>query len=148
MINIYTDGSCLGNPGKGGWAFIIFNEHNEELNRQSGSKRHTTNQRMELTAIIKALESINIKILKFIEITINTDSQYCKNIATKWINNWKQNEWHTASGKPVKNIDLVKKLYKLIKLNDIKWNWVKGHSINEKNNIVDSMAVEAAKKQL
>jgi ribonuclease HI len=149
-IEIYTDGSCLGNPGPGGYAYVIF-YNNKEISRGQGSSRHSTNQREELMAIIEALKSLQKDVFtKKYDISIFTDSQYCKNIATKWINNWYNNNWKNSSGKQIKNIDLVKQLYQILQIHkNIKWNWVKGHSIeNEKNNLVDSLAVEAAKKQL
>jgi ribonuclease HI len=147
-INIYTDGSSLGNPGKSAWAYVIF--HNDkEISRGQGSSRHSTNQREELKAIIEALKSLQKDVFTKYDISIFTDSQYCKGIATKWINNWKQNNWKNSSGKQIKNIDLVKQLYKILQTHkNIKWNWVKGHSTDQKNNLVDSLASEAAKKQL
>lgn len=148
-INIYTDGSCInGNPGQGGYAFIIYH-NNKEISRKQGSSRYSTNQREELKAIIEALKSLQKDVFTKYDISIFTDSQYCKNIATRWINNWKQNSWRNSSGKQIKNIDLVKQLYEILQTHkNIKWNWVKGHSTNKKNNLVDSLAVEAAKKQL
>ena len=140
MIEIYTDGSCLGNPGTGGWAFLILRE-SEDINH-FGYQLDTTNNQMELTAAIKALEFLN----KNDEITLFTDSSYVKNGITSWIINWKKNDWKTASKKPVKNKDLWIKLDKLCEKNKVSWKWVKAHDINEHNNRVDLLAREAAEK--
>ena len=134
MIKIYTDGSCLENPGKGGWAAIIIN--NGEKTKIKGSKENTTNNQMELLAPIMALKKIPIgsKVLIF------TDSKYVKSGITEWINNWKKNGWKTASKKDVKNKDLWIKLDGLSSSFDIKWNWVKAHSTDKLNNEVDLLA--------
>ena len=138
MIKIYTDGSCIGNPGKGGWAAIIF-KNNEKKNLK-GSKDLTTNNQMELTATIKALEYISTKD----KIQIYTDSKYVKQGITEWIKNWKNNNWKTASKQNVKNVDLWKELDNLSSNFDIKWTWVKGHSDVTYNNEVDELARNAA----
>tara|TARA_B100001013_G_scaffold69421_1_gene36424 strand:- start:216 stop:641 length:426 start_codon:yes stop_codon:yes gene_type:complete len=140
MIKIYTDGSCIGNPGPGGWAVIILDNRNEK--KISGKKNNTTNNQMELLAPIKALSNFNKK-KSFI---IFTDSIYVKEGITKWIKNWKKNNWKTSKKKPVKNQKLWKKLDELVKFHDVKWEWIKGHSTNIYNNLVDELARKAAKK--
>ena len=139
MIEIYTDGSCLGNPGVGGWAFLILK--GDQLISKSGSAKNSTNNRMELTAAIKALEYLKgEKILK-----INTDSSYLKNGINLWIYNWKKNNWLNSKKENVKNKELWIELELLTKNKDIYWNWVKAHNDNKFNNMVDSLAREAAK---
>ena len=140
MIKIYTDGSCIGNPGAGGWAAIILDGKNEKI--ISGSKNNTTNNQMELFAAIKALSNFNKK--KYFKIF--TDSNYVKDGITKWIKNWKKNNWKTSAKKPVKNQELWKKLDKLVKFHDVKWEWIKGHSTNIYNNLADELAKKAAEK--
>ena len=140
MIKIYTDGSCIGNPGPGGWAVIILDNKNKKI--ISGKKNNTTNNQMELLAPIKALSNFNKK-KSFI---IFTDSIYVKEGITKWIKNWKKNNWKTSKKKPVKNQKLWKKLDELVKFHDVKWEWIKGHSTNIYNNLVDELARKAAKK--
>tara|TARA_A100000164_G_C21405949_1_gene539964 strand:+ start:43 stop:483 length:441 start_codon:yes stop_codon:yes gene_type:complete len=133
MIKIYTDGSCIGNPGKGGWAAIILENKKQKV--ISGSESYTTNNRMELIAVIKAL-----KLMKKKELSIITDSKYVKNGIEVWIFKWKKNGWMTAEKKPVKNKDLWLLLEKLSKNKKIKWEWVKGHSSDKLNNKVDEIA--------
>ena len=133
MIKIYTDGSCIGNPGKGGWAAIILENKKQKI--ISGSEPYTTNNRMELIAVIKALKEVKKK-----EISIVTDSQYVKNGIEVWIFKWKKNGWMTAEKKPVKNKDLWLMLEKLSKNKKVKWEWVKGHSSDKLNNKVDEIA--------
>ena len=138
MIKIYTDGSCLGNPGKGGWAAIIFME--EKKIKIKGGKKNTTNNQMELMAPIQALK----KIPSGKKVEIYTDSKYVKMGITEWIKNWKKNNWKTSSKKKVKNIELWKELDNLSEKHQIKWSWVKGHSGNVFNEEVDQLAREAA----
>ena len=138
MIHIYTDGSCIGNPGNGGWAAIIIID--EKKNIISGSKKNTTNNQMELLAPINALK----KIPKDSKVQIFTDSKYVKSGITEWIHNWKRNGWKTANKKPVRNKDLWTELNRLSDEYVIKWNWVKAHSNNRLNNEVDLIAREAA----
>ena len=138
MIKIYTDGSCIGNPGNGGWAAIIINDGKKT--RINGSKKNTTNNQMELLAPIKALN----KISKGSKVQIFTDSKYVKSGITEWIHNWKKNGWKTANKKQVKNKDLWTELDALSKKFDIKWNWVKAHSTDKFNNEVDLIARDAA----
>jgi ribonuclease HI len=135
---VYTDGSCLGNPGKGGWAAVIIKNNQEEI--IFGSEKNSTNNRMELTAAINAL----LKTKESKKIKIYTDSKYLKDGIEKWINNWKNNNWKNANKKDVKNKDLWTKLDSLINKKQISWEWVKAHSINEYNNKVDILAKKAA----
>jgi ribonuclease HI len=138
MIKIYTDGSCIGNPGNGGWAAILL--MNEKKIKIKGYKKNTTNNQMELTAPIKALKKIPISE----KIEIYTDSKYVKIGITEWVTKWKKNNWKTSSKKKVKNIDLWKELDNLNEKYQIKWCWVKGHSGNILNDEVDQLAREAA----
>ncbi|MDA7604790.1 ribonuclease HI [Candidatus Pelagibacter sp.] len=138
MIKIYTDGSCLKNPGDGGWAAIISkNGENIEI---SGSEKDTTNNRMELLAPINALKEMKSNE----QIEIYTDSQYVKLGITEWINKWVVNNWKTSKKEDVKNKDLWIELYDLNKSLDVKWNWVKAHAGNIMNEKVDLLAKEAA----
>jgi len=138
MIKIYTDGSCIGNPGNGGWAAIIIID--EKKTSIKGSKKNTTNNQMELLAPIKALK----KIPKGSKVQIFTDSKYVKSGITVWIHNWKKNGWKTANKQKVKNIELWTELDLLSNEFEIKWSWVKAHSIDKLNNEVDLIAREAA----
>ena len=138
MIKVYTDGSCLGNPGNGGWAFIIINK--KDICYRSGFERNVTNNKMELMAAIKAIEFLN----KYQDINLNTDSNYVKQGITNWIYNWKKNDLKTSSKKPVKNKELWERLDKLNLRKNIKWEWVKAHNIDEFNNKVDLLARKSA----
>ena len=138
MIKIYTDGSCLENPGNGGWAAIIIDDGKKT--QIKGSKKNTTNNQMELLAPIEALK----KIPKGSEVQIFTDSKYVKSGITEWIHNWKKNGWKTADKQPVKNKELWEELDLLNNEFEISWNWVKAHSIDQLNNEVDLIAREAA----
>jgi ribonuclease HI len=143
-ITIYTDGACVGNPGPGGWAAIIINEKGKK--NIFGGEKLTTNNRMELTAAIKALEYCNEKNgkqLSLLSIKIITDSTYVKDGITIWVNKWKKNNWKTADKKNVKNVDLWKKLIELTKTKQIEWCWIKGHSDNPMNDLVDILAKKA-----
>ena len=138
MIKIYTDGSCLENPGNGGWAAIIF--MNNEKIIISGRKKNTTNNQMELMAAIEALK----KIPKDQEVQIYTDSKYVKMGITEWIKKWSQNDWKTSSKQRVKNIELWKELNDISKKHKIEWHWVKAHAGNPNNEEVDELAKKAA----
>ena len=138
MIKIYTDGSCLSNPGNGGWAAII--KMNGEIKKISGNEKNTTNNRMELMAPINALKNINSKD----PIEIFTDSKYVKNGITGWINTWVLNNWKTSKKGDVKNKDLWIELYKLNQSLNVKWNWVKAHAGDTLNEEVDMLAKKAA----
>ena len=137
MIKIYTDGSCLENPGNGGWAAIIIDD--EKKTQIKGSKKNTTNNQMELLAPIEALKKIH----KGSKVQIFTDSKYVKSGITEWIHNWKKNGWKTADKQPVKNKELWEELDLLNNEFEISWNWVKAHSTDELNNEVDLIAREA-----
>ena len=136
-IELFTDGACKGNPGLGGWGVLINNSNN--FIELKGTQRQTTNNRMELIAVIEGLKSI--KENENIEIT--TDSMYVKNGINQWINNWKRNGWKTAAKKPVKNKDLWQELDELVQNYSIKWLWVKGHSGHPGNERADQLANEA-----
>ena len=138
MIEIYTDGSCLTNPGHGGWAAII--NENGKIKKISGNEKNTTNNRMELLAPINALKEMNASS----QITIYTDSQYVKLGITEWINKWIINNWQTSKKEDVKNKDLWIELYDLNKALNVKWNWVKADAGNPMNEEVDLMAKKAA----
>jgi len=143
-IKIYTDGACIGNPGPGGWAAVII--ENDKEKQIFGGEKLTTNNRMELTAAIKALEYCDGQIekqLSFKNIKIFTDSNYVKDGITTWINNWEKNNWKTADKKNVKNVDLWKKLKDLSKSKQIDWHWIKGHSNDPMNDLADLLAKKA-----
>ena len=138
MISVYTDGSCLGNPGNGGWAFLIVGDKN--ICYRTGFELNTTNNQMELMAAIKALEFLD----QHNDINLNTDSNYVKQGITKWIFNWKKNNWKTSFKKPVKNKELWEPLDELNLSKNINWIWVKAHNVDEFNNQVDILARKAA----
>ncbi len=136
-IKIFTDGACKGNPGPGGWGAILnYNEHKEEI---YGSSLNTTNNVMELTAVIKALQILK----EPCNIILTTDSNYVKDGITDWIHNWKKNGWKTANKKPVKNKEIWIELDKLSSIHTIEWKWVKGHSGHPENERADELANEA-----
>lgn len=140
LVDIYTDGACSGNPGVGGWgALLIFKGNKKEI---SGFLEDTTNNQMELIAAIEALKSLK----KSCKVNLYTDSTYLQKGITEWIYNWEKNNWRKRDNSPVKNVELWQKLQQEIKKHDIIWNWVKGHSDNEGNNIADRLAVEAREK--
>ncbi len=143
MVEIFTDGACSGNPGAGGWGAILrYGEVEKEL---SGGETTTTNNRMELTAVIEALKALK----KPCQITLYTDSRYVMDGVTQWLPNWLQNGWRTANKKtPVKNIDLWQELEKLLSLHQIKWVWVKGHNGHPENERCDRLARDEAKARL
>ena len=138
MIDIYTDGSCLGNPGNGGWAFLV--KKNDIISSRSGFVLNTTNNQMELTAAIKAIEFIDSDEV----INIFTDSNYVKNGITSWIKKWKINNWINSSKQPVKNKKLWERLDELNSTKHVKWQWVKAHDTNTFNNRVDLLARQSA----
>ncbi|MEK9683947.1 MAG: ribonuclease HI [Rhodospirillaceae bacterium] len=133
-LEIYTDGACSGNPGPGGWgALLRWQDTEKEI---WGGEANTTNNRMELTAAIMALESLK----RPVEIALYTDSIYLKDGITKWITLWKARNWRTAGKKPVKNVDLWKRLDQRISLHKVEWHWVKGHSGHPDNEKADTLA--------
>ncbi len=136
-VYIYSDGACSGNPGPGGWGAVL--RYNGTEKRLCGWCSNTTNNRMELLAIIRALEALT----RPVKGVITTDSQYVKDGITSWIKNWKKNGWLTAGKKPVKNRDLWERLDRLASRHALRWNWVKGHAGHEFNEIADSLATGA-----
>ena len=133
-VTVFTDGACSGNPGPGGWgAILIFGEHRKEI---SGGEADTTNNRMELSAAIGALEALKRPSI----VALTTDSNYLKDGITKWIHGWKRNGWKTADKKPVKNEDLWKRLELALKSHTIEWHWVKGHAGHPENERADELA--------
>ena len=133
-ITIYTDGTCKGNPGEGGWGAYL--EYNNEKVKLYGYETDTTNNRMEITAAIEALRYIKVKS----NIILYTDSKYLMNGINTWIHDWKKNNWKTSSNKGVKNVDLWQIIDELNSNHSIKWNWVKGHSGNPGNDMADELA--------
>lgn len=138
QIDIFTDGSCLGNPGAGGIGILLrYGQHEKQL---SQGYFRTTNNRMELLAVIIALQSLK----EPCAVVLHSDSQYMKNGITQWIHNWKKNNWKAASGKAVKNQDLWIALDNAIQPHQIRWQWVKGHSGHRENEICDQLAKQGA----
>ncbi|MFK7996780.1 MAG: ribonuclease HI [Granulosicoccus sp.] len=134
MIEIFTDGACRGNPGPGGWgALLRSGKHEKEL---WGGESHTTNNRMEMTAVIKSLEALK----KPSDVVLTTDSQYVRKGITEWIEGWKKRGWKTASKQPVKNVELWKEIDALAAKHVVEWRWVKGHSGHTENERVDELA--------
>ncbi|HCB15859.1 MAG TPA: ribonuclease HI [Alteromonas sp.] len=137
-VHIYTDGSCLGNPGPGGYgAILIYGKHRKEI---SEGFTLTTNNRMELLATIEALKLLT----KPCQVELTTDSQYVKNGINQWIHNWRRNGWRTKDKKPVKNADLWQALDEVIQQHEVNWHWVKGHSGHPENERCDDLARSAA----
>ncbi|WP_435103319.1 ribonuclease HI [Arhodomonas sp. AD133] len=133
-VEIYTDGACRGNPGPGGWgALLRSGEHEREL---WGGEPRTTNNRMELTAAIRALESLT----QACEVDLTTDSQYVRKGVTEWMHNWKRNGWRTSARKPVKNADLWQRLDELATRHTVHWHWVRGHAGHAENERADALA--------
>jgi len=133
-VEIFTDGACKGNPGPGGWGVVMrFGEHVKELH---GGEPNTTNNRMELTAVIRALESLNRRC----KVRLHTDSQYVQKGISEWIHSWKRRGWKTADKQPVKNVDLWQRLDELAAAHDVHWIWVKGHAGHEGNERADELA--------
>ena len=141
-LRIYTDGACKGNPGPGGWGALL--DYEGKIKEINGYSANTTNNIMELTAVIKSLKELN----RPCNIIITTDSNYVKNGITKWIHNWKKNGWKTANKKPVKNKELWESLDSLTKSHTINWQWIKGHSGHSENERADTLANLAIDKNL
>jgi ribonuclease HI len=134
VVDIYTDGACKGNPGPGGWGvWLKWGDHEKEL---FGGEPETTNNRMELTAVIEALASLKRRC----RVRLHTDSQYVQIGISTWIHDWKKRGWRTADKKPVKNVDLWQKLDELVGKHDIEWIWVRGHDGNPGNERADELA--------
>ena len=134
VVRIYADGACKGNPGRGGWgAILTFGEHEKEL---FGGEAHTTNNRMELTAVIRALEALKRPSV----VEVYTDSQYVQKGISEWLPDWKRRGWRTADKKPVKNLDLWRELDRLASLHRVTWHWVRGHAGHPENERADRLA--------
>jgi ribonuclease HI len=140
-VQVITDGACLGNPGPGGWAAIL--RHGEHCKELYGCEKHTTNNRMELTAAIEGLRVLRERC----EVEVVTDSEYVKNGITQWITNWKKRGWVTAAKKPVVNRDLWEQLDEQTARHTMRWSWTKGHASHADNNRADELASLAAKRQ-
>jgi len=135
-VVVHTDGACSGNPGPGGWGAVLrYNGHEKEL---KGGERLTTNNRMELTAAIMALEALT----RAATVEIHTDSVYVKDGISKWIHGWKRNGWKTADKKPVKNAELWQRLDLALQRHQVSWHWVKGHAGHDDNERADELARE------
>jgi ribonuclease HI len=133
-VTIYTDGACKGNPGPGGWgAWLVSGAHDKEL---WGGQPQTTNNRMEMTAVIEALAALKSRS----SVDLHLDSEYVRQGITNWIHNWKRRGWRTADGKPVKNEDLWRRLDDLAQAHQVRWHWVKGHNGHPGNERADSLA--------
>ena len=138
-VEIFTDGSCKGNPGPGGWGAVLrMGEHEKEL---SGGDVETTNNRMEIMAAIEALNALK----RPCKVTLTTDSTYVRDGITKWIHGWKKNGWKTAAKKPVKNADLWQALDEAAARHEVTWEWVKGHAGHPENERADELATQQAK---
>jgi ribonuclease HI len=141
QVQLITDGACLGNPGPGGWAAVLrYGKHRKEI---WGSEKRTTNNRMELTAAVRGLETLK----EPCEVEVVTDSQYVKNGITSWIHNWKRNGWRTSTKAPVVNKDLWEELDAQATKHHVRWSWTKGHASHEDNNRADELATGAARDQ-
>lgn len=138
QVTLVTDGSCLGNPGPGGWAYIL--RYGPHVRETTGSDAHTTNNRMELSAAVEGLKALKERC----QVELITDSEYVKNGITKWISGWKRRNWRKADGQPVLNVDLWKSLEEQAARHDIVWKWTKGHASHEDNNRCDELARDAA----
>ena len=134
VVHAFTDGACRGNPGPGGWgALLRYGDHEKRL---YGGEKETTNNRMELMAAIKALESLS----RPCKVQLTTDSQYVKQGITEWMANWKKRNWKTSAKKPVKNVDLWKRLDEAAQRHSVEWHWVRGHTGHPENEIADELA--------
>jgi ribonuclease HI len=140
-VQLITDGACIGNPGPGGWACILrYQQHAKEM---YGAEKHTTNNRMEMTAAIRGLEALR----EVCEVEVVTDSEYLKNGITQWIHGWKRSGWMTKSKKPVVNQDLWQALDAQVERHNTTWKWTKGHAGHADNNRCDELATMAARTQ-
>jgi ribonuclease HI len=137
-VDIFTDGACKGNPGPGGWGAILrMGRHEKEM---SGSEADTTNNRMEMTAVIRGLRAL----IEPCDVTVHTDSRYVIDGITKWVHGWKRNGWVNASKQPVRNADLWHELIEVAQRHTIDWQWVKGHDGHPENERADRLASDAA----
>ena len=142
VVEVYTDGACKGNPGAGGWGVLL--RHGVRTRELCGGEAHTTNNRMELTAVIRALEALKRRC----RIRLHTDSRYVQQGITAWIHDWKKRGWKTAARKPVKNDDLWRRLDELARRHEIEWIWVKGHAGHDGNERADELANRAIDESL
>ncbi|MET0067840.1 MAG: ribonuclease HI [Candidatus Thiodiazotropha sp.] len=134
LVELFSDGACKGNPGPGGWGVVLrYAEHEKQL---FGGEPDTTNNRMELMAVIQGLQQLN----RPSRVRVTTDSQYVKNGITQWIHNWKRNGWKTASKQAVKNADLWRMLDREVARHEVEWQWVKGHAGHAENELADQLA--------
>ena len=141
-VVIYTDGACSPNPGIGGWGAVLISKQHQQRKEISGSETSTTNNRMELTAAVEALQSLKQPCM----VELYTDSSYLRNaFEQKWLQNWQRKNWRTSSGKPVLNRDLWEKLLHLDELHQVAWHWVKAHAGDPENERADALAVDARK---
>ncbi|WP_311419539.1 ribonuclease HI [Kingella denitrificans] len=141
-VYLFTDGACKGNPGAGGWGVLLrYGEHEKEL---FGGEAQTTNNRMELTAVLSGLKTLN----RPCDVVICTDSQYVKNGMESWIHNWKKNGWKTAGRQPVKNADLWQQLDEQVARHRVRWQWVKGHAGHTENERADALANRGVEQAL
>lgn len=140
VVRIYTDGACKGNPGPGGWGAIV--QMDGEERELSGCEGHTTNNRMELTAVIRALEALK----RPRQVEVYTDSQYVQKGISEWLPDWKRRGWRTADKKPVKNVDLWQELERAAGAHEVAWRWVKGHAGHPENERADALANRAAEE--
>ena len=140
-VLLFTDGACAGNPGPGGWAYVLIHPASCKQREESGGEPHTTNNRMELMAAISALEALK----RPSHVDLHTDSEYVKNGITTWIHGWKKNGWRTADRKPVKNAELWQRLEEALARHEVKWHWVKGHAGHPENERADALAREGMK---
>ena len=141
-IILYADGACSGNPGPGGWGVILKHAATGKTREMSGGEKQTTNNRMELTAVIRGLEAI----AKPSKVKVLTDSQYVVKGITEWSENWMAKNWRTANKKPVKNVDLWQKLLEISGKHEVSWQWIAGHAGHPENERCDKLAVDAAGK--
>jgi len=141
-VEIYTDGACRGNPGPGGWGAVLrFGDSEKHI---SGAVKHTTNNRMELTAAIEALSSLK----RPCRVDLTTDSKYLRDGVTQWLAKWKVNGWRSSNKKPIKNKELWESLDNVIQIHDIHWHWVKGHSGHPENELADQLANQAIDRMM
>ncbi len=142
VVEIYTDGACRGNPGPGGWGAVLrYKGREREI---YGFEAHTTNNRMELMAAIRALETLK----RPCRVILSTDSQYLQKGITEWLPNWIRRDWKTSAGKPVKNLDLWQRLIKALERHQVQWEWVRGHSGHPENERADALANRAIDEML
>jgi ribonuclease HI len=146
--DVWTDGGCSGNPGPGGWAFIVTDSLGNGIGEGKGGERETTNNRMELMAVISALKYVSTKVTNIDGLTVHTDSQYVEKGMTEWIIRWKRNGWKASDRKPVKNLDLWQKLDSLALELPVTWEWVESHAGIPLNERCDKMTHEAIEKLL